>query len=50
MSIMQTQPHLVCVINICLPKTVKYWVGVQQDQSYSWREGASLALRQTWMA
>ena len=31
---MQTQQHLVCVINICLPKTVKYWVGVQQVQSY----------------
>ena len=34
MSIMQTQPHLVCVTNICLPETLKYWVGVQQDQSY----------------
>ena len=34
MSTMQTQPHLVCVTNICLPKTLKYWVGVQQDQSY----------------
>ena len=34
MFIMQTQPHLVCVTNICLPETLKYWVGVQQDQSY----------------
>ena len=34
MPIMQTQPHLVCASNICLPETLKYWVGVQQDQSY----------------
>ena len=31
MFIMQTQPQLVCVANICLPETLKYWVGVQQD-------------------
>ena len=34
MSIMQTQPHLVSVTNIYLLETLKYWVGVQQDQSY----------------
>ena len=31
MFIMQTQPQLVCGTNICLPETLKYWVGVQQD-------------------
>ena len=37
----------ICITNECyIPETLKYWVGVQQGQSYllGRREGASLAL------